>query len=147
MIRLKAVDQTNFEECVLLERKSQRYVGSAAYVLAEAYIYRHHSTAYGVYADEKAVGLVLMRDMPKPEQPYAFTNLFIADSHQGKGYGRAAIAVIIETFKAMGQSDRIEVYVHETNKIAIYLYRSLGFVEKGCASWDRSFVRFLYSIR
>ena len=38
MIALREVDLSNFDVCAELPRKSERFVGSAAFVRAEAYI-------------------------------------------------------------------------------------------------------------
>jgi hypothetical protein len=87
MISLIEVDQSNFDECTELKRKSERFVGSAAHVLAEAYVHRRNSTAYGIYENDVAVGLVILRDRPDAGQAYAFTNLFIADHIRARATG------------------------------------------------------------
>lgn len=140
MIALREIDQSNFNECMNLERKSQRYVGDAPYVLAEVYIYRQHSTAYGIYNDDTMVGLVALRDRPTT-QNYSFTDLFIADNYQNKGYAKGAVKKIIEKFKAEGKADTIDLFVHETNDIALKIYKDYGFKEIERAAWDSSFIK------
>lgn len=139
MIILREIDQSNFNECMGLERKSQKYVGDSSYVLAEAYIYRQHSTVYGIYNDEQMVGLVTLRDRPTL-QKYSFTDLFIADNYQNKGYAKETVKKIIEKFKIEGKADTINLCVHETNGIALKIYKDCGFREIKRATWDNSFI-------
>ncbi|MGI6239697.1 MAG: GNAT family N-acetyltransferase [Christensenellales bacterium] len=146
MISLQEIDQNNFQECIELERKSHKYVGDATYVLAEAYTYRHNSNAYGIYEDDTIIGLVILRDRPR-NQDYSFTDLFIADPFQSRGFGKLAVEEIIKKFEKEGKADRVEIYVHNTNDTAIRLYMKVGFVEAGKAAWDEEFVRFYYQIQ
>lgn len=146
MIALREVSRTNFDACVELERHSERFVGNAAYVLAEAYVHRRDSTAYVVCADNEAVGLVILRDRPDEGRAYAFTSLFIADPHQGKGFGRAAVEAIIRKCRAERLSDRIEIFVHESNEKALRVYRNAGFVDTGRAAWDGVFLGLRYRL-
>lgn len=88
MITLREVDQYNFDDCMQLKRESSLFVGSAEYVLANAYIYRSDSTAYAIYDGQTVVGLVIVRDRPEQGSAYSFTELFIADDYQRKGLGK-----------------------------------------------------------
>jgi len=140
MITLKEIDNINFNDCIALERKSTKFVGDATYVLAEAYSFREHSTTYGIYNDDTVVGLVTVGDVTPKISTYGFTNLFIADNHQGKGYGKQAVAAIIEKCKNEHKSDIIQICVHEANDIALHVYKKCGFIEKKRAYWDNSFI-------
>ncbi len=137
---LREIDQSNFEDCVSLKRESERYVGKADYVLAEAYIFREDSAAYGIYLEEdRMIGLVIIRDRPSGSA-YSFTDLFIADPFQGKGYGTQAVKLIVEKFKAERQADMAEIQVHETNQAAIRSYERNGFETVARAEWNRDFL-------
>jgi len=135
LISLKEITAQNFNECMSLERKSQKYVGDAAYILAEAYIYRYNSTAYGIYLDDKMIGLVILKDRPAGS-PYSFTDLFIADPYQNKGYGSAAVKLIIDKFQNEKSAPDIEIQVHNTNQYAIRIYENNKFKVTGKAQWD-----------
>lgn len=140
MVELREVNQANFNDCVALERKSNLYVGDAAYVLAQAYIYRQSSTAYAICDDDTIVGLVILLDRPEADDKnYDFTELFIADDFLGKGYGNQAVEAIIRKFRAEGLRNRIEIQVHHANQIAKKVYESHGFVKVGTAKWDEGF--------
>ena len=51
--------------------------------------------------------------------------------HWGKGYGREAMALILEYGFTMQNLRRIWLEVHATNERAVRSYRALGFVEEG----------------
>ena len=139
MISLKEITMQNFNECMSLERKSQKYVGNATDVLAEAYIYRFNSTAYGIYLDDEIIGLVILKDKPS-NSPYSFTDLFISDHYQNKGYAKTAVSLIIDKFKSEKLASYIEIQVHNTNQYAIKSYKDNGFRITGNSQWDNSFL-------
>lgn len=136
MVTLREVDAANFEEVVSMERESILYVGSPEYVLAEAYIYRDDSTAWAIYAGDTPVGLVILRDRPEKGYPYSFTDLIIADNHQRKGYGQAAVEAIMRKFREEGLRDDVEIQVRCQNEPALKIYRRCGFEETGRARWN-----------
>ena len=140
LITLREVDQYNFNDCIDLKRESSRYVGSAEYVLANAYIYRNDSTAYAIYDDQTVVGLVIICDRPEQGRAYSFTELFIADNHQRKGLGQAAVEAIMRKFRNEKRADIAEIQVHCTNEPAIKIYKRCGFSEIERAKWNNNFI-------
>ena len=140
MVTLRAVDAQNFDEIVNLKRESVQYVGKPEYVLAEAYIYRDDSTAYGIYSGDTPVGLVIIRDRPEEGYPYSFTGLFIADDYQRRGFGLAAVEAIMNKFRADGLRDSVEIQVNQSNIPAIKIYRQCGFLEIRRAGWNPDFI-------
>lgn len=140
MITLREVDQNNFNECISLKRESNLYVGSPEYVLANAYIYRSDSTAYAIYDDETVVGLVIILVQPEQGRAYSFTELFIADDQQRKGFGQAAVEAIMRKFYDEKRSDIVEIQVHCANEPAKKIYERCGFSEIGRAKWNNDFI-------
>lgn len=140
MITFREVDSTNFDEAVSLKRESTWFVGSPEYVLAEAYLYRDDSTAYAIYADGVMVGMVIVRDRPQGNYPYSFTDIFIADDYQRKGYGQAAVEALMHRFREERLCDHVEIQVHCANEPALKIYRRCGFEETGRAKWDDHFL-------
>ncbi len=140
MVELREVNQANFNDCVVLERKSSLYVGGAADILAQAYIFRQNSTAYAICDKDTIVGLVIVRDRPEADNRYySFTELFVADDFLGKGYGNQAVEAILRKFRAEGLRNQVEIQVHSSNQIAKKLYENHGFVKVGAAEWDEGF--------
>ena len=140
MITLHEVDQYNFNDCIDLKRESNLFVGSAEYVLANAYIYRDDSTAYAIYDDQTVVGLVIVCDRPEQDSAYSFTELFIADDYQRRGLGQAAVEAIMRKFRREKRSDIAEIQVHCANEPAIKIYERCGFSEIKRAKWNKDFI-------
>ncbi len=57
---------------------------------------------------------------------FAIDRLMIAEGYRGKGYGKAALSVILEEAKSRGFS-RIKLSTKPENEKAIRLYESVGF--------------------
>ena len=148
MVELREVVQDNFYDCLALNRKSNLYVGDAAFVLAEAYLFRDFSTAYAICDGDTVVGLVILSDRPEEDDTYySFTDLIIADDFLGRGYGNQAVDAIIHKFMEEGQRDRIEIQVHNSNQIAKRIYEKHGFVRIGAADWNSDFDVMLLDLR
>lgn len=148
MVELREVVQDNFNDCLALNRESHLYVGDAACVLAEAYVFRHFSTAYAICDGDTIVGLVILLDRPEDDdRNYSFTDLIIADDFLGRGYGNRAVDAIIRKFKAEGLRDRIEIQVHNSNQIAKRIYEKHGFVKTGEADWNSDFDVMMLELR
>lgn len=140
MVILREVDQQNFEECCGLERQSSKFVGNTESVLAEAYIFRAHSTAYAIYNDDIVIGLVIILDRPRScDKYYSFTDLFIADNFLGNGYGKQAVQAILDKFRSEKKRDTVEIQVHQSNDIANGIYTNYGFNKIKAADWDEHF--------
>lgn len=140
MINLKEIERNNFDECMALERKNAKFVGDASYVLAEAYTFKDHSKAYGIYDDDIIVGMVIISDGPLRNGAYSFTDLFIADNQQGKGYAKEVVASILEKFKKERKAGNVSVCVHEANTIALHIYKKYGFKETKIADANNGFI-------
>ncbi len=83
-----------------------------------------------VYADETPVGFVMLHiDETIPE--YFVWRFMIDKNHQGKGYGRQAMARIIEHVRTFSNATALYLsYVPEENNPGPF-YRKLGFVDTG----------------
>lgn len=144
MITLVDITEENLGECEQLERKSQQYVGGPLWVIAEAYVHRDNTTAHAICVHNIVVGLVcLIWDL---KGSYSFTDLFIADNYQGRGYAKQAVKTIIDTFQRQRKHDTISIFVHDTNEKAIHIYKTCGFIFDGYASWDHHFIIMKYSL-
>lgn len=75
----------------------RRFVATNAESIAEAYFSRE-AWFRAVYAGDTPVGFVMLHEDPeKPE--YYLWRFMIAAEHQGKGYGRRAMQLLIEHVK------------------------------------------------
>ena len=65
---------------------------------------------------------------------YRFTaedSVYVADEERGKGYGRAALAAVIDACEAMGLRQLVAVIGDSGNEGSIGLHRSFGFTACG----------------
>lgn len=139
MISLKAINEENFVDAfnLKLAKGQEEYVSHPVRSLAQAYVYRNQCQPFGIYADEKMVGYVMViYDYDVPE--YDIWHMMIDESQQGKGYGRAALNQIIEYIKAkpFGDSSRIALTCNKNNNVAKALYENIGFSVTGVEDED-----------
>ena len=115
--------------CALKIAESQnRFVAPIAVSIAQAYF---HPEAWfrGIVAGDEPVGFVMLS--VKPEVPeYAVWRLSIDERHQRRGYGAAAMRLVIEQCRAWGAREVILSYVPGEGEPEPF-YRKLGFTPTG----------------
>lgn len=108
------------------------YVANSAVMLARAYAYREQrSRAFIIYDDEIPVGMGLYYDLPEMEC-YDFSQIFIDERYQGRGYGKAATRLVLDALKQDGKYNKVDLCYIEGNDAAKNLYEQFGFVEIDC---------------
>ena len=131
---LKKIDESNYLECFRLELGpgQERFVSNPVRSLAQAYVYYHQCTPFGVFDGARMVGYVMVI-YDYDEQTYNIWHMMIDRREQGRGYGRAAMERALEYIrrKPFGDSDRVLLTCSPENKPAMKLYRSMGFAETG----------------
>lgn len=103
------------------------YVAQNIYSLAQAAVIPQYIPR-AVYAGETPVGFV-MYGFDAEEDAFCINRLMIDKAHQGKGYGRQAMALMLRDIRA-AQPKRAVCYISfkPQNAVARALYESLGFV-------------------
>lgn len=134
MIRLKTITEENFIDAFNLKlgEGQETFVSHPIRSLAQAYVYREQCQPFGIYDDDTMVGYVMViYDYDVPE--YDIWHMMIDASHQGKGYGRRALILVLEYIKnkPFGGSGRVALTCSKDNKTAWKLYRQMGFRETG----------------
>ena len=102
-IHLREVTGENWRDTLRLavHPEQQRFVAEyapiAAVALAKAYIRPGGAlwTPYAVYADSTMVGFLALAYEPGTSDEYWLFHFFIDQQHQGRGYGKAALAQLI----------------------------------------------------
>ena len=123
MTELKPITEENFIDA---------FVSHPVRSLAQAYVYREQCQPFGIYADEKMVGYVMViYDYDIPE--YDIWHMMIDESMQGRGFGGEALDRVIGYIrtKPFGSSDRVALTCHKDNAAARKLYESRGFAANG----------------
>ena len=135
-VTLKKIDESNFLDCFALKLGpgQEEYVSHPIRSLAQAYVYYHQCTPFGVYDGDQMVGY-LMVIYDYDEQTYNLGQLMIDESRQGRGYGRAAVIAALDYIrtKPFGSSNRVLLTCNPENRVAWGLYKALGFTGSGRA--------------
>jgi diamine N-acetyltransferase len=97
--------------------------------IAEAY-FSEKAWFQAIYADETPVGFLMLYDDPqKPE--YYLWRFMIADSHQGKGYARRAMELLIEHVRRRPTAEEMVLSYVPGEGSPEGFYRGLGFEPTG----------------
>ena len=131
MVRLEAVNEGNWRIPLRVAENQKAYVANSAVMLARAFAYRNiRSEAFVIFSDDTPVGMVMYYDCESLEA-YDFSQLFIDERYQGRGYGRAAVQLILNRMQADGKYKKVCLCYKEGNEAARRLYESFGFCETG----------------
>ena len=138
-ICLKPISEENFIDVfnLKLSKEQEAFVSHPIRSLAQAYVYRTQCQPFGIYADEKVVGYVMaIYDYDIPE--YDIWHMMIDESQQGKGYGKAALKLLLDYIKdkPFGDSDRVALTCNKDNTVALEQYKSMGFELTGNSDED-----------
>ncbi len=129
MIHLADIDESNWRVPLKVSKEQELYVANSTAILARAYAYRNfRSRALLIYEDETPVGMVLYYD-EESIGAYVFSELFIDERFQGKGYGRTATELVLDNMKKDGRYSKVILCYIEGNDAAKNLYESFGFTE------------------
>ncbi len=134
MIELKDITEKNFLDAfnLMLAPGQEKFVSHPIRSLAQAYVYRDQCRPFGIYADGKMIGYVMViYDYDIPE--YDIWHLMIDEAEQGHGYGSQALDLVIEYIrtKPFGNSDRVALTCNKQNSAARSLFESRGFCATG----------------
>ena len=139
MTELKAITEENFIDAFNLKLApgQEKFVSHPIRSLAQAYVYRDQCQPFGIYADGRMVGYVMViYDYDVPE--YDIWHMMIDEAHQGRGYGADALDRVIEYIrtKPFGDSGRVALTCNRENPVAQRLYESRGFCATGSEDED-----------
>ena len=139
MVELKPITEDNFIDAFNLKLApgQDEFVSHPIRSLAQAYVYRDQCQPFGIYADGKMVGYVMViYDYDVPE--YDIWHMMIDESMQGRGYGSEALDRVIDYIKSkpFGDSGRIALTVNKENPTARKLYEQKGFAATGIEDED-----------
>ena len=139
MITLKAITEENFIDAFNLKLApgQERFVSHPVRSLAQAYVYREQCQPFGIYKGDTMVGYVMViYDYDIPE--YDIWHMMIDESYQRRGYGSAALDLVLDYIKTkpFGSSNRVTLTCNRDNIQALKLYKSKGFTETGAEDED-----------
>jgi ribosomal protein S18 acetylase RimI-like enzyme len=139
MIRLVEIDERNFFRVRQLKvgEDQQRFLDSPLGILARGYVYRaQRARVLAAENDGEIVGLMLVKDMDEEPACYDLQQFMIDGRFQGRGYGAAALGLLLELLRQEKKYDDAEVCVHRENAAALALFTGAGFVDTGYVDPD-----------
>ena len=114
-------------------------------MLARAWLHRKfRPRVLNVYDDETPVGMGMHLD-DSEKNAYDFCQLFIDKRYQGKGYGKAAVGLVLEAMKEEGKYPKVSMCYVEGNDASRKLFEQFGFVEVS-HPWDEIFMERMLNI-
>ncbi|MBO4379111.1 MAG: GNAT family N-acetyltransferase [Clostridia bacterium] len=139
MVELRPITENNFLDAFHLKLAlgQEEFVSHPVRSLAQAYVYRNQCQPFGIYAEDRMVGYVMViYDYDIPE--YDIWHMMIDEPMQGKGYGNEALDRVIEYIrtKPFGDSNRVALTCNRNNPVARKLYESKGFSATGIEDED-----------
>lgn len=134
MVELKEITEENFIDAFNLKLAlgQEEFVSHPIRSLAQAYVYRNQCRPFGIYAEGKMVGYVMViYDYDIPE--YDIWHMIIDKDCQGHGYGKEALDRVLEFIKTkpFGDSERVVLTCNKNNPVARKMYEDKGFVATG----------------
>jgi len=130
-IKLVPIDKSNWEACAKLKvtEEQTHFVASNAYSVLQSF-YEANEFPSGIYADDVMVGFV-MYDYDPDDDTWGMCRLMVDHRHQKKGYGRAALKILLEMMRERHGHIRFYTSAVPQNDIAIKMYEEEGFKRTG----------------
>ncbi|MGZ4235825.1 MAG: GNAT family N-acetyltransferase [Solirubrobacteraceae bacterium] len=130
-VSLREVDDSNVRAvCELRVAPTQEsHVASNAMTVAES-AYEPNAWLRAIYAGDELIGLLgLVADTETPD--YWLARLMIAGQHQGRGYGRDAMALLVERVRALPGARELQTSCVPADDGPLRFYLGLGFEQTG----------------
>ena len=138
-IEIKPVTADNFQECINLRIKDEQkdFCASNLYSIAESKV-EPLAIPVCIYADNQMVGFILYgSDYSESGEMFMSIDRFMIDERfQGKGYGKLALAEIIEIIKKDFDYKEVFLSYKPENTVAENFYSGFGFTKTGDFSGD-----------
>ena len=146
-MELQEITWDNYEKVLALNvaKNQEKFLSSNAESLAEAYLdSKEEKSAYvplAIVSDDKVVGFLMYAyydpqgaEGYRQKEPYfRLFRFMIGERHQGKGYGRSALAKLLAHMRTRphGPANTVFTCYEKSNAVVQKLYASFGFVEVG----------------
>ena len=134
MVKITDITEENWLEVASLEVEDRQkgYVAPAVGVIARGYVYRDcGGRVYAIENDGEIDGCALVREFTDEPLGYDLQQFMIDRRYQGRGYGTAALELILDALRREGRYDHVEVCVKKEDAEAIRMYEKHGFVDSG----------------
>lgn len=131
MLHLETITKDNWLKAISLRVREDQvnFVASNAVSLAQLnFLENFH--AKGIYLGEEMIGFALY-GIDEDDHEYWMYRMMIDQTHQGKGYGKEAIQLVIDDIKTVKEErhQTISLSYEPTNEHAKRIYEKMGFQE------------------
>ena len=141
MLKLTDITEDNWMNVAALSVKDNQkdFLAPAIGIIARGYVYRNcNARVFVIETGGVIVGVALVREFADEPVGYDLQQFMIDQRYQGKGYGSAALGLILDELRKEGHFDHVEVCVKKEYVGAIHLYEKHGFVDSGFVDEDLS---------
>lgn len=131
MLHLQPITKDNWVKAISLRVREDQvnFVASNAVSLAQLnFLENFH--AKGIYLGEEMIGFTLF-GIDNDDHEYWMYRMMIDQKHQGKGYGKEAIQLVIDDIRVMKEDrhETISLSYEPDNEHAKRIYEKMGFQE------------------
>lgn len=137
-ISLRPITNENVVPVIELHFKPEQkgFVAANAKSLSQAYV-NPHWKPLAIYADRTPVGFAMYCHDVGGDGRWWLIRYMIDGAHQGKGYGKAALRLLLDQMRADG-AGTVHLSCDRRNAVALALYAAFGFVPNGeiIEEWD-----------
>ncbi|MFC5601722.1 GNAT family N-acetyltransferase [Sporosarcina koreensis] len=131
MLHLETITKDNWVKAISLRVREDQvnFVASNAVSLAQLnFLENFH--AKGIYLGEEMIGFTLY-GIDEDDHEYWMYRMMIDQKHQGKGYGKEAIQLVMDDIKAIKEErhQTITLSYEPENEHAKNIYEKMGFKE------------------
>lgn len=141
------ITKENWEDAISLtvNEDQKKFMASNLYSIAEVQFLENFE-AKGIYYEGTMAGFA-MYGIDPDDQNYWIYRLMVDQDFQGKGFGTAAINLIVEDIKQRNDTGipLIMIGYHPENEGARYTYKKAGFVETEMAPWGEQLAEYKLS--
>lgn len=133
MICFKAINEENFDAVINMKRPDgEHFVASNAVCLAQAWLYRDDGDVFpfAIYDDNRPVGFMMLEE-DMEDQRLDLWRIMFPPENEGRGYGTAAVRMMIEYARESGKYRHIGLLCSPENHRARRIYDKLGFEPTG----------------
>ena len=124
---LKPVDESNWQACADLKLADGQahFLPATLFSIAQSKFYPHWHVV-GIYDGDTLVGFAIY-GLDLTDNSMNLIRLMIDAQHQGKGYGKTALAAILAVIRQQYGSQTIWLSISPRNTAAVRLYKGFGF--------------------
>lgn len=134
-LKIKKINKDNYEEVLKLQVFEEQvgFIETVEECLEEA---SENSSwrPVGIYDEDTLVGFSMYGLLHEVEYrgPRVWLDRILIDkNHQGKGYGKASVEILLRRLQEEYHEPRTYLSVYDDNEAAVKLYKKVGFVFNG----------------